>query len=840
MSGAVALLSAAGPDERGDSRLVEGWLGWLRKRTDPRWRAGEWDQGRLLFTGDPASAATVIAVCPLPSCGVTMNDPHASGYCKTCHDAFTASGLDREAFEAAYTRGNRRLNVYRRDKACEVPACRRDAYGFGLCVTHYRGWVKARSRPGADLAAWTAARGAATPPEPCSVLACDRERASAMVLLCRVHDHRWQTHQRAAGGGASLTAWIERQPPYLSAHMFSLAPLQEAARAEMLYALQRRDSRELAIRPQTVRRAVAALEGLPSIALAGSALDPAALTTGELTCALIRSARWDVGTAFDQFRGIDPSRKLVWDLRTVSQQIPSLKKGISPLRNPSSLDFGQVSQEWIREILMHWARTTGPISKDLNQRHKACVIVSRALDLRGDGGTSPERLRFSDVTMVVDAFKAARGGKGELYAPSHQDRLLRGFFDLLDFARREGIAGALSPRFARDPRHHAIRQVDDNEDEIGKAIPDAVIRQLDEHMPLLGAGFPYGAMPPDAVTAMFQAVYVILRDTGRRPAEVAGLDLDCLEYDQGEYQLVWHNMKGRRLRRRLPIEQGTAGAIKSWKQTLAGLDIPANCRAHLFPAITGSYQHMDAGNMSRAIRLWADSVPVLDSEDLGPDGTPLPFDRAKIFPYAFRHTFCQRYADAGIALHVLQSLMDHRSADTTAAYYQVSKKMKREAVNTLRVLAVDRTGSPRPIGSAAAYEMRSVAVPWGNCNEPSNVKAGGGACPVRWQCPACAHYSPDPSHLPAIEDQVRALKASLETARAIGAAGYTIAGLEGEIADFEKVIAAMKAGMDAMPEAERREVEEASKVLRRLRAGVTAPGPVPLPMPAVRPAGLTA
>jgi integrase len=440
--------------------------------------------------------------------------------------------------------------------------------------------------------------------------------------------------------------------------------------------------------------------------------------------------------------------------------------------------------------------------------------------------------------MVVDAFKLACGDKGELYAPSHQGRMLRQFFDLLDFARREGIAGDLSPRFVRHPGHHSIKQVDDNEDEIGKAIPEGVIGQLDQHLDLLGKGFPYGAMPPEAVTGMFRAIYVILRDTGRRPAEVAGLDLDCLEYDQGEYQLVWHNMKGKRLRRRLPVVRETADAVRDWKETRAGLDIPANCAAHLFPAVTGSYQHLDSGYISRAIRLWADSIPVLESGEPGRDGTPLPFDRSKIFPYAFRHTFCQRYADAGIALHVLQSLMDHRSADTTSAYYQVSKKMKREAVNTLRVLAVDRTGAPAPIGSATAYEMRSVAVPWGNCNEPSNVKAGGGSCPIRWQCPACSHYNPDPSHLPAIEDQVRALKASLETARAIGAALYTIAGIEGEIADYGKVIDAMKAQMDAMPAAERREVEEASKVLRRLRAG--AAGPVPLPMPAVRPAERTA
>ena len=64
--------------------------------------------------------------------------------------------------------------------------------------------------------------------------------------------------------------------------------------------------------------------------------------------------------------------------------------------------------------------------------------------------------------------------------------------------------------------------------------------------------------------------------------------------------------------------------------------------------------------------------------------------------------------------------------------------------------------------------------------------------------------------------------------------------MEGEIAGYKKVIAAMKAKMDAMPEAERREVGEASKILRRLRAGAAAPGPVALPMPVTRPAERTA
>src|ERR1700677_1127669 len=248
-----------------------------------------------------------------------------------------------------------------------------------------------------------------------------------------------------------------------------------------------------------------------------------------------------------------------------------------------------------------------------------------ALDLRSDGGANPAGLRFSDVTMVVDAFKLAGKENGELYAPYYQSCLLRGFFDLLDFGRREGIAGELSPRFVRHPGHHAIKRVDDNEDEIGKAISDDVIRQLDQHLHLLRQGFPYGHMPPRAVTAMFRAIYVILRDTGRRPAEVASLDLDCLELDHGEYQLVWHNMKGRHLRRRLPVLQQTADAVKDWKQTRAGLQIPGSSAAHLFPPISSSYRHLDSAYIARAMRLWADSIPVLDSAELGQDGIPLPF-----------------------------------------------------------------------------------------------------------------------------------------------------------------------------------------------------------------------
>jgi hypothetical protein len=76
-------------------------------------------------------------------------------------------------------------------------------------------------------------------------------------------------------------------------------------------------------------------------------------------------------------------------------------------------------------------------------------------------------------------------------------------------------------------------------------------------------------------------------------------------------------------------------------------------------------------------------------------------------------------------IDVLRQLMDHKTLTTTAGYYRVSLKRKRAAVDRLRLHVVDHNGRAAPMASAAAYRARSVAVPFGNCIEPQNVKVGG-------------------------------------------------------------------------------------------------------------------
>ncbi|MEV0537335.1 hypothetical protein [Kitasatospora sp. NPDC050463] len=105
-----------------------------------------------------------------------------------------------------------------------------------------------------------------------------------------------------------------------------------------------------------------------------------------------------------------------------------------------------------------------------------------------------------------------------------------------------------------------------------------------------------------------------------------------------------------------------------------------------------------------------------------------------------------------------------------SAPLKVSLERKRIAVETVARMTIDRHGNPHGYSDALAYEGQTVAVPYGRCSEPSNVRAGGQHCRIRFQCAGCDFYRPDASYLPALERQVAELRADKESALAMGAA----------------------------------------------------------------------
>ncbi|HEY6495423.1 MAG TPA: hypothetical protein VIZ43_19260, partial [Trebonia sp.] len=135
-------------------------------------------------------------------------------------------------------------------------------------------------------------------------------------------------------------------------------------------------------------------------------------------------------------------------------------------------------------------------------------------------------------------------------------------------------------------------------------------------------------------------------------------------------------------------------------------------------------------------------------------------------PYAYRHSYAQRHADAGVQPDVLRELMSHRSMRTTTGYYRITENRLRAAVDKVARHQLNAAGQRvfTSIAGLLAVEharMRvgQVAVPFGVCTEPSNVKAGGHACPYKYTCTGCGHFRSDPSYLPELKSYLQQLLA---------------------------------------------------------------------------------
>lgn len=657
--------------------------------------------------------------------------------------------------------------------------------------------------------------------EPCLVPGCGREHIHRRGL-CWFHENRLR--RDAHWAGVDVMAWAATQPPRLGAHQFSLAPLAPLVRFELLYALQRRDATPPPLDPLRIRILVGRLAGVGSLQRA----DPTEVCeaggmqyNSDVRCFFL-DLRREVERAWLSYAGADPMAGDVWAVAHLGLGANASRPW--PPATQGTIDFGTVGLGWLRQVLKGWARDTRPHLQELRQALAAARVASAALE--GAGRTDPGKLGPGDFVRVTDALGGHRRADGSLYSAGHRNLMLYRFAEVVEHGRRSGLMAGLPETFR--PQTRRYRVIDEpNEEHLGKALPETVIAALDANIDLLGPSGRAGWMSGDDVKAMHQSIYRILRDTGRRPGEVVTLTMGCVEVIDGVHNLIYDNHKGARMRRRLPITTDTASSILAWQDRRLGLGGPPGATRWLFPSpqqrSRQSFGHLTTAAFGVSFRAWVARIPAIDSELLGPDARPLPFERRLAFPYALRHSYAQRHADAGVPVDVLKELMDHVAIATTMGYYSIPLRRKAAAVAKVGAFALDASGHPAPFADATAYERASVSVPFGNCTEPANVRAGGGHCPIRFQCAGCGFYRPDPSYLPALESHVASLRADRETARAMGTAGYVMANLTAEIEAFCGVAERMRARLAELGAEERAEVEEASRLLRRARAARRIP-----------------
>jgi hypothetical protein len=97
------------------------------------------------------------------------------------------------------------------------------------------------------------------------------------------------------------------------------------------------------------------------------------------------------------------------------------------------------------------------------------------------GRTDPTSLGAGDFALVVGAISTQRRSDGQLYSAAHRNLLLYVIREVLEHGRANGLMAQVPDPFGRGRAQRVVE--DPNEEQLGKAPPEPVIRQIDAHMP---------------------------------------------------------------------------------------------------------------------------------------------------------------------------------------------------------------------------------------------------------------------------------------------------------------------------------------------------------------------
>jgi integrase len=764
-----------------------------------------WDEQAGTLTPDRNDPLLGLAPCQVPGCFGWVSHSGLK-VCQRCAIRHRASGLDWGQFLAIPNQG--RLLA---DRDCAVADCPRPGGGIrSLCDSH--DWKRAQRRD-LSLEQWLALPGVSPLSDlgPCRVEACTRKAARVRQRLCGAHQGRWK-RAREAQPELDFEDWLTLDKAIGRAQITVIKALPERVQLEVLLALQQRTARGIRTFPSSMRCLVAVLQAqrvhslleLADVPGDGTRLDATRLARSmakELYCALSDT---------EQERHRDR-----WNLAVF---------GI-----PGTLDFTPIHQRWLRETVKTWAaedlhlrRGSDPASPARQAVNVATWLSNSLHDSAPGRGEDPGLLGRCDIIAFCN--RMAHAERTEQMTNETRLRLLRHARKVLDDAHHLGLTRNDGPA-AGLPGDFCLRRGDippeADKNNAGRDLPTHIVQAIAANLHVL----------EERCGTSERRITEILIDTGRRPDEVCTLPWDCLAQDtSGQPVLVFNDLKNNRPGRRLPIAQETAAVLAAQKKDIVRRfpGTPVDQLA-LFPR--------DAGNREGTKPLRADAygnghrifIGTIAHLLIDHDGSP--FNTAKCVPYAYRHTYAQRHADAGVPPDVLRELMCHRSLRSTAGYYRISAHRLRAAVDKVARHQFDGAGV-RVFQRAAALladdrariAVGQVAVPFGMCTEPSNVKAAGQACPFKYTCIGCGHFRTDPSYLPELKSYLQQLLADRE--RFVAATELTdwaraqLAPPAEQIDQLRDLIRHIESDLSLLSDTDRAQIEHTVTAIRRTRQTV--------------------
>lgn len=695
---------------------------------------------------------------------------------------------------------------------CRTPGQERPAGGRnGLCLSCNSG-RKVRGQTVAEYLAAALPRPSFGRCERCERWAAYRK--PRLCTACRVH---W-----GALGRPRLAEFaaipLRRSRAASRGIEVDLSALSERPRLEMLYAFQH-TWLDGGYKWEGTRRLQSLVDALAR-AGADSLLEHPALG-GSMVGMLYRRLRAPVERLL-----ADPQHGLGCDVWRLGM--------LRPDAGGQTVDYSAITQPWLRELVKGWnqQRLVSHSISLLRLDAQVGIELSNVLRLRPDGGGDPRALSRQDVVDFLVHLRA-RQLHGEITKAHQRNCVTRLRASERGLHRRRGPLTGLAEQFALVDGDVPRKPARDLEGEPERALPQAVINQL---------------LAPEAITLLRQrageavacAIELQMR-TGRRPQEIAHAPFSCLEHEQRVREgggleslpvFVYRPEKRPKTRKELPIFAEERRLIRRM-QALARERFPDAAPARL-PLLPRHMRNRDGhkplppSTLAWKMREWVAGL----AELAGPDGEP--FDRAKVFPYAFRHSYAQRLADEGASESELMDLMDHDSFETTRGYFRIRAERRRRAAELGRQALFDNQGRRlmRGLEQLAEAErsrmtLGSLAVPYGACVEPANVASMGGACKFMLKCLGCKHFRTDLSHLPALEACERQLVAARE--RLLAEAEMD--GLEGwarhaalpsqeEIDRVRYLIGRIREATEELAPAERSELQELLAAERTNRSAI--------------------
>jgi integrase len=619
-----------------------------------------------------------------------------------------------------------------------------------------------------------------------------------------------------------FAAWCRTTRPVIDARTVVLRGLARLAQAQVLYGLQERCRQGIKTKLHTLGGLCQRLraDGIDSLL----DLDVSRLPNNQR--GFVRTVQPMIIRAFSSPEV--ERRKDRWDMVVFGHR--------------GTLDFTAITQPWLRAGIQDWVSEELPahrgpqVTNVVREYVRSIEQLSDSLRLqRPDHGDNSAVLGRADVVAFLNRIGHLEDTQ-QLSGYQHR-QITRRAAMVLRGCRAFGLTNHGQPMVGL-PDDFTLRQGDvprePKDDEPGRALPPVILRQLTAALPKLDGRYCYE----------LQVAIQLLMDTGRRPDEICQLPWDCLEQDaDGKHTLVYTDFKAHQVGRRLAIADATAKLIRDQQQAVRARfpGAPISVLA-LLPAATRNpkgTRPITKGWLARVHRRWADELPTL----LLDDDNRTEFDKAKVFLYAYRHSYAQRHADAGIAVDELRELMGHDSMETTQRYYRVTAKRTRAAVDKVAAFQFDGRGKRiwREARALLEHEHQrravgQVAVPFGICTEPSNVQADGHACPFRFRCVGCGHFRSDPSYLPELRGYLDMLLRNRERVRAATEleewARAEATPSDEEISRLRTLIRRVETDLEQLGDDERRQIEEACRVVRTTRKTVH------LGMPTIRPSDL--